>query len=205
MKRLVRKVLEHSGYGSRFLLRREYGVRGPYGHPAAPWYCAVLKSAKEVHDSVSQIQRLGLPLVNNPVKNWDSLAALDLILRRTKKRSRIFDAGGERYSVILPWLCLYRYKNLKAGNLIFQKKTRRGTIVYEYSDITHTKFSNGYFDAVTCLSVIEHGVDLNAYFKEMSRIIKTDGILITSTDYFETPVDTKNKEAYGAPVHIFTK
>jgi SAM-dependent methyltransferase len=61
------------------------------------------------------------------------------------------------------------------------------------------------FNAVTCLSVIEHGVDLAAYFREMSRIVKPGGLLITSTDYYDTPIDTKNQVAYGVPIHIFTK
>jgi SAM-dependent methyltransferase len=186
-------------------MKRDFGVSGPHGHPDAPWICAVLKSAKEAQESIEQVQRLGLPPVPDPPKNWDSLAALDLILRTTNTRSRIFDAGGEAYSMILPWLSLYGYKNLTVGNLVFDKKTRRGPIVYEYSDITNTKFSRGFLDAVTCLSVIEHGVNLDAYFREMSRIIRDGGILITSTDYYETPIDTKGQEAYGAPIHIFTK
>ena len=205
MKRLVRGALEHTSSGSRLLMKREYGVSGPHGHPDAPWSCAVLKSAEEAQESFEQVQRLGLPPVAHLAKNWDSLAALDLILRTTDTKARIFDAGGEWYSMILPWLCLYGYKNLTAGNLVFDKEIRRGTIVYEHSDITRTKFSNGSFDAITCLSVIEHGVDLNAYFKEMSRIIRRGGILITSTDYYDTPIDTKGQEAYGVPIHIFTK
>ncbi|MGI8426958.1 MAG: class I SAM-dependent methyltransferase [Actinomycetota bacterium] len=205
MKRLARRALEHTSAGSRFLIRRDYGVSGPHGHPDAPWICAVLKSAKEVQGSLEQVQRLGLPPVADLPKNWDSLAALDLILRTMDTRSRIFDAGGEWYSMILPWLFLYGYKSLTAGNLVFDKKTRRGTIVYGPSDITDTKFSTGSVDAVTCLSVIEHGVDLDAYFREMSRIIRDGGILITSTDYYDTPIDTKGQEAYGVPIHIFTK
>ncbi len=204
MKRLVSRALEHTSSGSRFLLKREYGVNGPHWHPDAPWKCAVLKYAKEVQ-SFEQVKRLGLPPSADLPKNWDSLAALDLILRTTDTRSRIFDAGGEWYSMIAPWLSLYGYKNLTVGNLVFDKKIRRGTIVYEYSDITRTKFSNGSFDAVTCLSVIEHGVDLNAYLKEMSRIIRDGGILITSVDYYDTPIDTKGQEEYGVPIHIFTK
>ena len=39
----------------------------------------------------------------------------------------------------------------------------------------------------------------------MSRIIKHQGILITSADYFETAIDTSGKVAYGVPIHIFTK
>ena len=34
------------------------------------------------------------------------------------------------------------------------------------------------FDAITCQSVIEHGVDLEAYFREMARILKKGGHLI---------------------------
>ena len=205
MKRLARRALEHTSAGARFFIRRDYGVSGPHGHPDAPWICAVLKSGKEVQESLEQVQRLGLPPVADLPKNWDSLAALDLILRTMDTRSRIFDAGGERYSMILPWLFLYGYKNLTAGNLVFDKKTRRGTIIYEPSDITDTKFCSGSVDAVTCLSVIEHGVDLDAYFREMSRIIRDGGILITLTDYYDTPTDTKGHEVYGVPIHIFTK
>ena len=39
----------------------------------------------------------------------------------------------------------------------------------------------------------------------MSRILKLNGVLITSTDYYEPPVDTKGQKAYGVPVHIFSK
>jgi len=205
MRGLARRTLGRTGAGAQFLLRREYGVTGPHGRPDAPWPCAVLRSEREVRESVRQIERLGLPPVALPAKNWDSLAALDLILRNTDTSARIFDAGGEWYSMILPWLCLYGYRNLTAGNLVFEKKLHRGPIIYEFADITRTKFSDGSLDVVTCLSVIEHGVDLDAYFREMSRIVRNGGLLITSTDYYESPVDTGGQQAYGVPIHIFTK
>ncbi len=204
-KHLTRWALKHTGIGARFLMKREYGVTGPHGYPDAPWICSVLKSTEEVQESLDQVRLLDLPPIADLPKNWDSLAALDLILRTTNTYSRIFDAGGERYSMILPWLCLYGYKNLTVGNLIFDKKIRKGSILYEHSNITNTKFPDGHFDAVTCLSVIEHAVELNAYFREMSRIIRDGGILITSTDYYDSPIDTKGQEAYGFPIHIFTK
>jgi len=205
LKRLVSWILERSNFGFRLLLRIEYGANGPHGRPDAPWSCAVLKSIREAEESIEQAKRLGLPLVLEPTKNWDSLAALDLILRTTDKKSRIFDAGGELYSMILPWLFLYGYMNLTAGNLAFDRTIRRGPIVYDPLDITRTKYADGYFDAVTCLSVIEHGVDLDAYFREMSRIIKPGGFLITSADYFDIPIDTKGQMAFNSPIHIFTK
>lgn len=197
--------LEHSSFGLRLSLRMRYGATGPHGSPAAPWHNAVLQDQEEVDRTIEQVKKLGLPVMQDIPKNWDSLAALDLILKATDENSRIFDAGGETYSMILPWLFLYGYKNLSAGNLVFERPFHKGSIAYHYSDITKTKLDSESYDAITCLSVIEHGVDLRSYFQEMSRILKPGGILITSTDYFETAVNTQNKLAYNVPIHIFTK
>ncbi len=209
LKTLVRSALHSTTVGSRFLLRRNYGVSGPHGRPDAPWSCAVLKSEHEVLGSIEQVQRLGLPLfggtaASKDAKNWDSLAALELILNNTDPRARIFDAGGAPYSMILPWLALYGYRDLTAGNLVFEQPIQKGPIRYEHQDITQTTYPNARFDAITCLSVIEHGVDLAAYFKEMARILKPGGLLITSTDYYDSQVDTRGQVAFGAPIHIFS-
>jgi SAM-dependent methyltransferase len=155
--------------------------------------------------SMAQLRTLGLPPHNDTPKNWDGLAALDLILANSLRTARIFDAGGEHYSTILPWLWLYGYRNLTVGNLTFATRSTLGPIVYEHADITRTAYPDEHFDAVTCLSVIEHGVDLSHYFGEMARITAPGGLLITSTDYWETPVDTRGQSAYGVPIHIFTK
>jgi SAM-dependent methyltransferase len=141
----------------------------------------------------------------DPPKNWDSLAALDCVLANTSKRARVLDAGSELYSRILPWLCLYGYKNLVGINLVFKEETKRGPITYKYGDITRTGYDQASFDAITCLSVLEHGVNVEAYFREMFRILKPGGVLITSTDYWQTPIDGKGQEMYGAPVHVFTQ
>lgn len=165
----------------------------------------VLKRKQQWFDALDQVVRLGLPHHLELPKNWDSLAALGCILGRTEREASILDAGSELYSVILPWLYLYGYHDLRGINLVFDRIIRRGPIVYEHGDITATRFEDGAFDVVTCLSVVEHGVDLKAYFREMSRVLKPGGLLVTSVDYFETPTDTVGKEAYGGPVHIFSK
>ena len=55
-----------------------------------------------------------------------------------------------------------------------------------------THYKENTFDFVTSLSVIEHGVDIQKYFEEMSRILKKDGLLLTSTDYWpEKTINTK--------------
>ena len=64
-------------------------------------------------------------------------------------------------------------------------------------------YRDGWFDAVTCMSVIEHGVPIDAFFGEAARVLRPGGLLIVSTDYSQRPLDTAGKTAYGVPVRIF--
>ncbi len=205
LRRRLRSILLRRKLAYRLFLKRQCGAMRPLGRPDAPWENAVLLSRDEWERAIVQALGLGLPLHKEPPKNWDSLAALDSILKRTKTTAAVLDAGAETYSVILPWLFLYGYRNLRGINLRFTSPIRLGPIRYERGDVTSTRFSDDTFDAVTCLSVIEHGLDLDRYFKEVARILKPEGIVITSTDYFETPVDTRGKAAFGAPIRIFRR
>ena len=164
-----------------------------------------LKDNEEIESAIKIIEELGLPPRSDPSKNWDSLIALNDILQNTNRDSIILDAGTEKYSTILPWLYLYGYKNLIGNNLVFKRSVKKGPIIYEYGDITNTHYSANYFDAITCLSVIEHGVDTGKYFQEMYRILKPGGLLITSTDYFEPKIEVGNKIAYGGSILIHSK
>jgi SAM-dependent methyltransferase len=71
-------------------------------------------------------------------------------------------------------------------------------------DLTRTSFPDASFDAIACLSVIEHGVPLDAYVREMARLLKPGGLLVTSTDFWCESLDTAGQEAYGVPIRIFT-
>jgi SAM-dependent methyltransferase len=173
------------------------------GEPTETQEAGTLKDRAQVQSSIDQVRKLGLPVFGDAPKNWDSLVALRAILKRTKRTARILDAGAEVYSVILPWLALYGYQDLVGNNLVFRAPRRIGPILYEQGDITKTKYPDASFDGVTCLSVIEHNVDLPAFFREMSRIMKPGAPLVVSTDYYESPTDTTGKTAYGGPVKIF--
>jgi ubiquinone/menaquinone biosynthesis C-methylase UbiE len=66
--------------------------------------------------------------------------------------------------------------------------------------LEETNYQSNTFDFVTSLSVIEHGVDIHKYFMEMNRILKKDGLLLTSTDYWlEKITNTKRVLSRGAP------
>jgi SAM-dependent methyltransferase len=205
VKQRVRSLLERTIPGYRYVLKRREGATGPTGKPNAPWHNAVLKTFEERDEAAEQVKRLGLPIVNDRPKNWDALAALDCMLASTSRNARILDAGAQTYSRILPWLFLYGYRNLEGINIVFKGRKKVGPIIYRYGDVTATDYPDETFDAIVCLSVVEHGVDLNAYFKEASRILKPKGVLVTSTDYWHDPIDTHGKKQYGVPVHIFTR
>jgi SAM-dependent methyltransferase len=189
------------GYALHQQLRWGLAKRPP---PAVRPMNKALTTQAEVDASVAELARLRLPTSIDAAKNWDSLGALNEILERIPRTGLILDAGAEVYSRILPWLYLYGYRNLIGNNLAFKEPFQLGSIRYEHGDITATRFADAHFDAITCLSVIEHGVDLELYFKEMARILKRGGLLVTSTDYFAQPTDTQGKTAFGCPIRVFT-
>jgi SAM-dependent methyltransferase len=173
--------------------------------PEAPLPNGTLQSAEEWKATTEEARRLGVPRHRSDEKDWDHLAAVNAILGRTTPEARVLDAGAEFYSNVLPALFVYGYRNLIGINLSFTSPARRGPIRYEHGDITQTDFPDAWFDAATCMSVIEHGVPLEGYFREMHRILKPGGLLITSTDYFPTPIETGGKTAHGAAIKIFTR
>jgi SAM-dependent methyltransferase len=110
--------------------------------------------------------------------------------------------GAATYSPLLVWLYQYGYRDLHGIDLVVDEPGYRGPILFQAMDLTTTTFEAASFDAIACLSVIEHGVPFDAYVREAKRILKPGGTLVTSTDYWATPVDTAGITAYGQPVRI---
>ncbi|MDN5286017.1 MAG: Methyltransferase type 11 [Mucilaginibacter sp.] len=167
--------------------------------------CGVLKKKLDYFESLYYLSQSGLPKHNDLPKNWDSFAALSAIMNHTavNRKSNILDAGGEYYSAIMHQLASFDFENLYCINTVFKKPSSIGRIKYIPGDVTATDFEDKTFKAITCLSVIEHGVNIEMFFAESSRILTDDGLLFISTDYWNTPVKTDGKEAYGVPVKIF--
>src|SRR5436190_21527276 len=99
----IRDVLLKPEKNYRFYLKYQFKADKTHGSPNAPWSNAVLRTHQEVEDAVRQVETLGLPQRSDLPKNWDSLAALDCILRKTDTEARIFVAGAELSCSILPW------------------------------------------------------------------------------------------------------
>jgi SAM-dependent methyltransferase len=171
--------------------------------PTAVPPTAVLQTRAEWQAAVAQCRQLRLPLHHDRPKNWDALGALGAVLSGVGREARVLDAGSARYSVMLPWLRLCGLRDLVGINLEFGHEVRRGPVRFRYGDVTATDFPAASLDAVTCLSVIEHGVPVKAFLEEAARILRPGGVLCVSTDYDQQPPDTTGKFAYGVPVKIF--
>ncbi len=189
----------------RAYLRKKFGSV-PLTSPIVPTHPnAVLQTRDEWQRADAQARQLHLPLHRDPAKNWDHVEAAAIVLANTDPSAPVLDAGAELYGNVLPILYLYGYRQLYGINLDFKFQMRRGPIRYLPGDITKTEFASNHFGAATCLSVIEHGVPIRPYFQEMHRILRPGGVLVTSTDYFPTPISTEGKMAHGAPIKIFTR
>lgn len=174
----------------------------PWPTPTAP--TRVLQSSAEWKAAVREMRRLRLPLHHDRPKNWDTLGAVSTVLHSVGTDARVLDAGSARYSTVLPCLRLYGLTALMGNNLEFGREVRRGAVRFRYGDVTGTDFPDGSFDAITCLSVIEHGVPVVPFLTESARLLRPGGALVVSTDYDADPPDTTGKTAYGVPVHIFS-
>jgi SAM-dependent methyltransferase len=203
-KAQLRNKLEKHPLGYRLLLKRE-GLPFFPGRVSAAWMNTTLKSKKEWQAAEEKIKGAGLRPHGDSPKNWDHLAALSYILKHKGKTARVLDAGGDSESPLVEWLFLYGYRSLHVINLAFSYDFARGPIRYIKGDCTRTSYPADYFDAITCLSVIEHGVPLKAFLKESHRIMRPGGFLIVSTDYWNNRIDTQGKKAFGVEVKVFTQ
>jgi SAM-dependent methyltransferase len=62
-----------------------------------------------------------------------------------------------------------------------------------------------YFQNITCLSVLEHEVDIKCFAAEVSRLLKNGGKLYITFDYWEPKVNTSHITLYGLAWNIFDK
>lgn len=163
----------------------------------------VLSTAQQWKDAVAECQRLGLPRHVDGPKNWDAMGAVSTVLHELGTDIRVLDAGAARYSTVLTSLAMYRVRELVGNNLEFDSVRNHRGVRFEPGDVTETCYRDGWFDAVTCMSVIEHGVPVEEFLAESARLLRPGGLLVVSTDYSQQPPDTTGKVAYGVQVRIF--
>lgn len=73
---------------------------------------------------------------------------------------------------------------------------------YFKGDLMQCPFPDNSFDTIVSQSVIEHQVDLSMFAKECSRLLRDNGQVIVSFDYFEPKPNTENMKLYSLDWNI---
>ncbi len=157
----------------------------------------------------SLLRRCGLArgiAVGDVVKSWDVLSTINFLNHHVGKNTPILDIGCYASEVILA-LHKYGYSRLTGADLNpnLRKMPYQEFINYEITDFMHTKFNDESFQAITSISVIEHGFDGQSLLKEISRLLKIGGYFIASFDYWPEKIDTTGMNIFGMDWKIFSR
>jgi len=187
----------------------------------------VLRNLHEVNIAKDKLKKMGLFPHHGSEKSWDTLKMIDII-SAANSDSNILDVGCNG-SPILPMLKILGFRNLFGCDFVLRPrynstlmkiacrfiKKEYLPIVQMYNDdgiklsiqnLEQTNYTDNVFEFITSLSVIEHGININEYFKEMARILKHGGYLLTSTDYWpEKITNTKKVISDKFPDTIFSR
>lgn len=153
------------------------------------------------------IQEAGLAPHGDDAKNWDHYLALESVLRHIDRDEAVVDAGGYA-STFGVWLRKLGYTDVSVLNLTFDtdKDVTTEGVKLIRGDITKTILGSNSLGCITCMSVIEHGVDHEKFLKECYRTLKPGGRLIVSTDYWPEKINTEGKhdDLYKCPVVVYS-
>ncbi len=119
------------------------------------------------------------------MKSWDVDHALKIIEQHAPDRGTpVLDMGCFN-SEVLYALHALGYRDVHGCDLnpLSRWMPYWTSIRYHVADLTKTPFPDGRFGVLTCLSVIEHGVPLDAMVAEVARLLRPGGLFLFSTDF----------------------
>ena len=163
----------------------------------------VLKNWQDIGEATLSLQRKGLPTHTDTRKNWD-LSLLYETIASQNRNSCIVDLGCSP-GCTLVFLIALGFTNLYGIDFNIDFTGENFPARLYKGDLTDTSFENDSFDLAISISVVEHGVDLKDFFKEVARIVKNDGLLFLTTDYWEEKQDVGANNPLGLPWKVFSQ
>jgi SAM-dependent methyltransferase len=138
------------------------------------------------------------------IKSWDVELALETIEASVARDDSILDMGSIGCAV-LPALSQLGYGRLHGVDLdprVLQMPFHE-VIDYSIQDMNATSFDDASFSAITSISALEHGLNADALWHEVARLLRPGGVFLFSTDYWPQKIDTSNTQLFGLPWTIF--
>lgn len=135
-------------------------------------------------------------------KNYD-IAQVAPYLR---EQMDILDMGSDGSEILTnAWRLGVRGRKVGVDLAYESNKVMEGGIELFRGDLMNTNLSDDSFDLITCMSVVEHSVDLDKLAKECSRLLRNRGKLFISFDYWGEKLDTKGVWLYNLEWNILSK
>lgn len=143
------------------------------------------------------------------LKSWDVAHAVSILEAAVPDRDTpILDMGCFNSEVVYA-LAALGYRNLHGCDLnpLCRWMPYWNRVKYAYADLTKTPYPDHSFGALTCLSVIEHGVPVDALAAEADRLLRPGGVFLFTTDFDATgrphAIDPEYR-VFGQSWRIFT-
>lgn len=144
--------------------------------------CKYLKCQEEVEICTKYLQSNNYISHRLKCKDWD-LAHILFHL----SDGNFLDMGSSD-SYILQNVIIKGVKGEKYGiDLQFPEEPISG-VKYIQGDLMQTNLPDNFFSNISCLSVIEHEVNFDAFAKESSRILKKEGRIYLTFDYWNPKI-----------------
>ena len=156
-----------------------------------------------------QAARLGVvtyPLNQDRTKSWDVWRAVHHCRATLGADDPVYDVGAWQSEVL--WALRQAGFSRLAGCDTDPRVVRMPAaqfIRYTAADFFAVDLAPATLGAITCLSVVEHGVDVAAFLERSARALRRGGRLLITTDYWPEPVATGGLEAFGRPWRIFSR
>ncbi|MGE0086121.1 MAG: methyltransferase domain-containing protein [Desulfococcaceae bacterium] len=160
--------------------------------------CKFLKSRAEVDQCTAFLHQNGYASHLLTCKDWDIAH-----IANSLSDGHFLDMGSSE-SYILKNAVIKGIKGEKYGIDLRRPDVPVSGVKYIVGDLMDTKLPSQYFSNITCLSVIEHEVDLKRFAAEVSRLLAEGGKLFLTFDYWEPKIKPGIK-LYGLPWNILDK
>ena len=184
----------------------------------------VLRSKKEIAEARKLLKRIGADSADpafialmkrnrlwpgtprgDQVKSWDIWKTVSFLHQNLSSDAPILDLGAYACEV-LPALHNLGFTSLTGIDLnpALSAMPHQNAIHYVIGNFLETSISDGSFDAITAISVIEHGYQPERLMGEISRLLKNGGYFIASVDYWPSKIDTSGITVFGLDWRIFS-
>ncbi|MEW6518804.1 MAG: class I SAM-dependent methyltransferase [Thermodesulfobacteriota bacterium] len=154
------------------------------------------------------LQRLGWDrnaAVGDYLKSWDVLKTVEFIEKSVPHHRSVLDIGAYA-SEILVILQRMGFADLHGIDFNAQINRMPGAshIRFVVGDFYSSPYPDAAFDAITAISVIEHGFDKSRLLGEITRLLRGGGFFIASFDYWPEKITTEDIRPFGLCWTIFS-